>query len=326
MYIKSPTRVDLSGGTLDCWPLHHLIDEPCYTINLSINIFTEVNLNKRDDKKVIIEVKNFCYKREFSHLDECLKSPDQELLFLKPHLTYWQPGFGFEVRTSSQSPVGAGLGGSSSLCISLIKAFSRLCRDKEMSLPEMVILGSNMEARMLKTLTGTQDYYPAVRPGLNLIEYGMGGTRWESLGFNEKLFKNRMTLVYTGRPHNSGINNWQVIKAAVEGDVRTLNSLSRIAQISFEMLSVCRERQWNQLPRLFREEYLARTQLNPSFTSPEIKRLQELALRSGAEAVKICGAGGGGCVMVWSPPELRSKVIEECQKNQFQVIEALPFL
>ena len=325
MYVKSPTRVDLAGGTLDCWPLSHLIDEPSYTINLSINIFTEVDLNKREDKKVIVEVESFNYRREFSGLGECLGCLDKELSFLKPHFSYWEPDFGFEVRTSSQSPVGGGLGGSSSLCVSLIKAFSRLCQ-REMSLPEVVTLGSNVEARVLKMPTGTQDYYPAVQPGLNLIEYGVGGACLESLPFDEELFKSHMWLVYTGKPHHSGINNWQVIKSAVEGESRTLEFLSRIAQVSSEMADVCRKKEWSQLPRLFREEFHVRTQLHPSFTSPEIKRLQELVLQSGADAVKICGAGGGGCVMVWSPPELRAKVMEECRKNKFQVIEVLPVL
>ena len=187
MYIKSPTRVDLSGGTLDCWPLYHLIDEPCCTLNFSIDIFTEVYLDRRGDQKVFIEAKNFDYKKEFSCLEECLRAQDEELLFLKPHLDYWQPKFGFELKTFSQSPVGGGLGGSSSLCISLIKAFSQLYH-REMGLSEMVALGSHMEVRVLRTPTGTQDYYPAVQPGLNLMEYGVAGTHLESLMFDEGAF------------------------------------------------------------------------------------------------------------------------------------------
>ena len=322
--IKSPTRIDLSGGTLDCYPLPHLIDEPCYTINLSIDIFTKVSLHKRKDKRVVIGVENLSYQKEFSHLEDCLKSSDRELSLLRPHLSYWRPEFGFQLKTFSQSPVGGGLGGSSSLCVSLIKAFASIYH-KKISLSDIVTLASNIETRLLRTPTGTQDYYAALSPGLNLIESSVEGVHLESLDFDEKFFDRQMLLVYTGRPHHSGINNWQVIRSAVEGDVKTLEILSRIAQISLETLNVCREKQWDQLPRLFKEEFHARVRLSPSFTSPEITSLQELALRCGAD-VKICGAGGGGCVMIWSPPQLKSKIVKECQKNQFQVIEAHPFL
>ena len=92
------------------------------------------------------------------------------------------------------------------------------------------------------------------------------------------------------------------------------------------MRSVCREQKWSEFPRLFREEFSARTQLKPLFSTREIERLQELALENGADAIKVCGAGGGGCVMIWGPPERKAKVIEICQKNQFQVIEASPIL
>ncbi len=325
IHIKSPTRVDLSGGTLDCWPLYHLIDGPCHTINLSINISTEVHLQKRTDSKIFIKIDNFRYEKEFNHLEECLQSPDKELLLLMPHLVYWKPHllhFGFKMGTSSQSPVGGGLGGSSSLCVSLIKAFSNLCH-QPMGPSEIVDLASHMETRTLKTVTGTQDYYPALQPGLHLMTYHFG-TQWEILPFDKEFFQSHMILVYTGRPHHSGLNNWQVIKAAVEKDSKTLKLLSRIAQISIHMEKVCREKDWNQLPFLFQEEFHARIQLSSSFTSPEIEKLQKITLQSGAEAIKICGAGGGGCVMVWSSPERRDQVIAECQKHSFQVIEVKP--
>ncbi|HWU42132.1 MAG TPA: hypothetical protein VN132_01800, partial [Bdellovibrio sp.] len=68
----------------------------------------------------------------------------------------------------------------------------------------------------------------------------------------------------------------------------------------------------------------ARVRLAPEFTSPEISRLAELSLQNGAEAVKICGAGGGGCVLVWCPPEKKQGVAHACQKAGFQVMDAKP--
>ena len=48
---KSPMRIDLSGGTLDLWPVHLIIDN-CKTINLSISIYSYCELEKLDGKSV----------------------------------------------------------------------------------------------------------------------------------------------------------------------------------------------------------------------------------------------------------------------------------
>ena len=328
MHIKSPTRIDFSGGTLDCYPLYNLIEEPCYTINLSINIFTEVYLSQRADEKIMIEIENLKYQREFSHLSDCIHCEDEELSFLKPHLKYWSPTFGFHLKTLSGSPVGGGLGGSSSLCMSLIKAFAQTLH-KKIDPHEMVHLASNMEAHVLKTPTGTQDYYPAIQSGLNLIEYALAGPQLRSLDFDKDFFQQRMLLVYTGQPHHSGLNNWQIIKAAVDGETSTLKALSQIAQISMNMLKACQNQQWEKFPSLFEEEFQARLQLSPNFVTPEIEALKKLALNSGAEAVKICGAGGGGCVMVWLPPEKKPEMTQAIQSHHeysFKILDTAPFL
>ena len=177
----------------------------------------------------------------------------------------------------SGSPIGGGLGGSSSLCMSLLKAFSQIC-GREMNPHLMVNLASNIEASILKTPTGTQDYYPAVQSGLNLIEYALDGPRFESLSFDKDFFCSRMLLVYTGQPHHSGLNNWQIIKAAVDGDSRTLGALSQISRVSSKMLDVCRRQQWDELPFLFEEEFQARLQLSSTFVTPKNKALKELSL------------------------------------------------
>ena len=61
---RSPTRIDLAGGTLDCWPLYLLIDG-CVTINLSVSIFTEASIEPRADSKVDVRMRDQDYARSF---------------------------------------------------------------------------------------------------------------------------------------------------------------------------------------------------------------------------------------------------------------------
>ena len=72
------------------------------------------------------------------------------------------------------------------------------------------------------------------------------------------------------------------------------------------------------------EEFHARVGLSPVFSSPEIERLRTLGINAGAQALKICGAGGGGCAFLWCPPDKRSIVEKECQQAGFQVLRAKP--
>ncbi len=320
--IKSPTRIDLSGGTLDCWPLYNFVG-PCWTINLSISTYTGVKLKIRKDNKIVIKINDLNYVGEFANINDFLNCSDKELGLILATLKYWPIDTGFEWETYSQSPVGGGLGGSSSLVVSMLKAFGEYF-GKKWDLNEIVTVGHNIEAGFLKTPTGTQDYVPAAQPGLNIIEYNSNGFNVEAVDYDADYFSDRMLVVFTGKSHHSGINNWQVVKGAVDGDIITLAALRDVADISRDMRTVCLEQSWQNLPGLFKREYTARIKLSSSFSSPEILKLEEIALRNGAEAVKICGAGGGGCVMIWCPPEKRAIIKETIYGQGYQMLESAP--
>lgn len=294
--VISPTRVDLAGGTLDCWPLYLFFGD-CLTINLSINVFTKVVLNSREDQKVQLQIKDYNIQKEYSSLEACLRDPDPQLSLIRTQLEYWRPIQGFELITGSDSPVGGGLGGSSSLCIGLIKAFSRLL-NRPLEKQQAIKLASDLEAQVLKKPTGTQDYYPAFDAGLHALLYRAGEVVDQKLKVSSASLTQQLILVDTGKAHHSGFNNWQVIKQAIDGNAETIGHLSELREIAFEMKNCLENQTWALLPSLFEREYQHRIALSPHFTSPEIEHLQQLAKKAGGQ-VKICGAGGGGSVLVW---------------------------
>jgi D-glycero-alpha-D-manno-heptose-7-phosphate kinase len=58
------------------------------------------------------------------------------------------------------------------------------------------------------------------------------------------------------------------------------------------------------------EEWRNRKRLAPGVTTPAIEDLIARARRAGASAAKICGAGGGGCLFCYGPPERRRDIGE----------------
>ena len=321
---RSPTRVDLAGGTLDLWPLYAFLGQ-VVTVNLAIDIYTEAKLTPREDQRVHLISQDVDLDETFENLQEVLVSSDPRLSLLQPVLSYFSQNLsqGFTLQTSSQSPVGGGLGGSSSLMISLLKVMGQFL-NQQWDVYSLVRLASNMEAHLLSTPTGTQDYFPAVSRGLNILRYNMDGVSQEVLDVDTSELSSHLVLIYTGRPHHSGLNNWDVLQKVVAGDQETLKSLKKLAEVAEKMETVCRQSRWSDLPQLFEQEFEWRRKLSTTFTSPEIEKLHELSRSFGAEALKICGAGGGGCVLLYVSPDKRESVIQGCQQEGFTVLQAQP--
>lgn len=321
--VRSPTRVDLAGGTLDLWPLYNFI-EGATTINVAIDIYTLAHLEESTSPEIILESRDLNLKQSFKNLDSFIQDENPQWELIKTLVQYWKPEKGFYLYTQSDSPVGGGLGGSSSLTISLIKAFSKWTNRKFESAHEVVRLAHNLEAYVLNTPTGTQDYYPALTGGLNLLKYSFDGIDHDHISLDHSPIKDYFMLAYTGKAHHSGLNNFEVMKAAVTKDPNTIQSLKELSQISSDMLRVIQDKKWEQMGDLFNREYKTRIKLASAFSSPEIEKLNEISLKNGAIAVKICGAGGGGCVMIWCEPSKQQGVKNACEKAGFQILNARP--
>lgn len=321
--VQSPTRVDLAGGTLDLWPLYNFVGG-ALTLNVAIDVWTEAEVLPGSDAQIRLESPDVELDETFANLQQVLKSQNPKLKLFQPLLRQLRPEAGFHLKTRSQSPVGGGLGGSSSLMISILKCFELAFGQKPLGAHELVHWAHNLEAEILRTPTGTQDYYPAVSGGVNLLRSGPRGLEQEVLPIAGQALEKKFLLVYTGRSHHSGLNNFEVLKSAVAGDSKVLSALGKIREVALQMEPHVRAGRWDQLAPLFDQEYEARLELTPAFTCPEIESLNRLSRQAGAESVKICGAGGGGCVMVWCPEDRRETIAEVCRKAGFQVMNARP--
>ncbi len=328
--VKSPTRVDLAGGTLDLWPLYNFVG-PAKTLNVAIDIYTEVILEKNNDSKIFIESFDLKKSWNFENQDVFLTSLDSSLQLYQSVLRFFakqatseMKAIGFSMTSRSESPIGGGLGGSSSLIISLLKALSQLFNFQFRDVHHLVSVAHHLEAEILFTPTGTQDYYPAASGGLNILDYSAAGIEHKSISIESSEIFQNFLLVYTGRSHHSGLNNFEVLRACVERNHNVIDALKKINSIAHQMADCIERKDYKQIPALLQQEYDARIKLTPAFTSVEIERLAKIAHSNGADAIKICGAGGGGCVLIWVQPQFRQKVITACENESFQCLQTRP--
>ena len=302
----APCRVDLAGGTMDIWPLY-LFHPGAVTVNFAVSVLTRCRIVPLPGKTIRLRSLDTGKQEEFSGLEE-LASAKKYQLPLAAYLTrFFAPQCGLEMKTHSESPAGAGISGSSALMIATSAALARFTRrilDKE----QLRVIAQNAEAQVIRVPTGCQDYYPALHGGVSAIHLAIDGIHHEPIAVPADELDRRFVLAYTGAPRQSGINNWKVFQAHIAGDRRILRNFDRIAEIAQGVHQALARADWASVARLLREEWKLRRTNAPRITTPLIDRLIDAARRSGALAAKVCGAGGGGCVVFLCPPEGRGRV------------------
>lgn len=306
---STPTRIDLAGGTLDLWPLHLFFDNPP-TLNAAIDLYASVELTARRDKAIILESRDLGSKTKFRNLAAL---PEKHpLVLLIKLIRFYQPKTGLHMITDCQAPAGSGIGGSSALNIALNGALNRFT-NKRYNREQMIEIAKNIETQVIDVPAGTQDYYSAMYGGVQSIQPGVVKTERRHLPIDLKDLNRRFVLCYTGQPHHSGINNWSVYKKTIDGNVKTLKSLSRIAEVTRGMEKQLVQGRLTRFEHWFNEEWKARKALAPGISTSKIDRMILAAKKKGALAAKVCGAGGGGCVAFFVPPNKREDVIQALQ-------------
>jgi D-glycero-alpha-D-manno-heptose-7-phosphate kinase len=291
---EAPCRVDLAGGTLDIWPLY-LYHPGAVTVNFAINRFTRCTVESLDSTEFRLQSSDLQAAETYRSLADLEAAAKPRLPLAIYLLRFFRPRAGLSMRTDSESPPGAGIAGSSALMIATASALNRLTGSGHG--PERIReIAQNVEAQIIRVPTGVQDYYPALYGAFSAVELGAGGVRRVAIPVNLDDFNQRIVLCYTGAPRNSGINNWEVTKAYINGDRKVQRNFAHIAAIASAMRAAVEKADWSEAGRLLREEWSHRRGNLPGISTPAIDRLIPLARRAGSLGAKVCGAGGGGCV------------------------------
>ena len=313
---SAPTRIDLAGGTLDIWPLYHLLGNPP-TLNAAINLFAEAWVRPLKGKSIVVESRDLNFKTSFSSIDALPENHPLELMLNL--IKFYRPQTGVEVITHSQAPMGSGIGGSSALTIALNGALNKLTKSRY-NRHQLLEIARNVETRVIRVPGGWQDFFSAVYGGVQAVQPNMARVESIPIAINLKSLTERFVLCFTGKPRQSGINNWDVMKKTLDGNKFVRKKLKRIAEITLAMEHELRRGRIESIAEWFDEEWKVRKTLAPGISTPEIDRLISKAKKNGALAAKVCGAGGGGCVAFFVKPERKSQVEKTLAENNGRVL------
>jgi D-glycero-alpha-D-manno-heptose-7-phosphate kinase len=292
---KAPCRVDLAGGTIDIWPLY-LYHPHAATVNFAIDCYASCTLETRRDSRITLRSRDLKAEESFDSLEALRAARRHKLPLAACLVRYFAPCQGFDLLTDSESPAGGGIAGSSTLIITVSSALNHLTGAGHP--PETIReISQNVEAQIIRVPTGCQDYYPALYGGVSVIELTEAGIVRKCLPVDIDDLNERFVLAYTGEPRNSGINNWDVMKAHIDGDRKVFRNFGQIARVAHEMRAALERSDWDETARLLRQEWANRRKNAPGISTPLIDRLVAVTRRAGAVGAKVCGAGGGGCVV-----------------------------
>ena len=313
---SAPTRIDLAGGTIDIWPLY-LFHPGAQTLNAAISLRARVRLATRSDDRIVIQSEDTSTTVEAARWQDLRHERQLRLLAL---LVHYFEGHGITLTTSSESPAGAGIAGSSALNVAVCAALADWRRVHYE--PEALLqIAMNIEAQAIDVPTGLQDYRPALYGGIAALELDVDGVKRVSLDVDLKELQRRIVLCYTGEPRNSGTNNWEITKKHIDGDRHIFDCFERIRDTAAAMREALTRHDWDAVGTAVAEEWQNRKRLAPGVTTPAIEQLIATAMNAGATAAKVCGAGGGGCLFCYGPPERRAEIAEALAAGGARILD-----
>jgi D-glycero-alpha-D-manno-heptose-7-phosphate kinase len=304
----TPCRIDLAGGTLDIWPLYLFLDGGL-TVNIGIDLYSRVQIRQRADQRVCIRSVDTGAELTADSVDELPLGGPLDLVARA--VRFYRPGTGIDLLCENSAPKGSGLGASSSLLICLSGALNAY-NGVDVTPERLVDCAANLEAQNIRIPTGKQDYYPPLYGGVNAIWFEPGGNQVEPLLVEESALatlERRLLLSFTGISHFSGATNWDMTRNYIDGAGETRECLAEIKATAAAMRACLLEGDFDRFAEVLQREWHNRRRLAEGVATPETNRMMAAAESAGAVASKLCGAGGGGCMITFVPEGAQEAVV-----------------
>lgn len=325
MRIKSiaPNRIDLTGGTLDIFPLYILLGTSI-TINVAINIFSNCQLeNISENEYLELEIRDLNRIYKIKDINQIKDLSETKLIYESFRTLNIENLKGYKITTFNEAPLKSGLGASSALLITIIKNLLKINKSLYTNYNDYDIIdtASFIEAKVLHTLTGKQDYIAAIYGGINVIFFDKNQYVIEKINQQEliKNLENHIVLAYSGFEHESGNLNWKVVKNVLDKELETINKLKKIQEISEDLYELISTNDIEKIGLLIKQEWNIRKTLTKEHTNPIIENfLSEVDKYS--FGYKLCGAAGGGTIFIIT--NQKNKILNIIK--EFNLVE-LPF-
>jgi len=292
---RTPLRMSFVGGGSDL-PVFYR-EHGGAVVSTAINQFVYLTLNKKFDEKIRVS---------YSRTEEASSAAKVKHPLVREGLKLVGLEGGLEITSIADIPArGTGLGSSSSFTVGLLHALhayqGRTATAEQLAKEACVI-----ELERCGEPIGKQDQYAAAFGGLNFIEFLPDDTvRVEPIRCAPRTLEQleaRTLVFYTGITRSaSAILEQQ--QAAVASQPRKQRVLLRMAALARQLRDELVGNRVDSFGEIIHEGWLLKKSVTQGITTEGIDRWYAKARRAGAIGGKLLGAGTGGFLMFYAPPE-----------------------
>lgn len=300
---KTPLRISFVGGGTDIdWFYRR---EPGAVVSTAIDKYVYVFLNRKfeDSIRVSYSVTEFV-----SNVSELKHNVIREALRLAKVKEKIDIAYMGDIMLGK---AGTGLGSSSSLAVGTLNALHAYC-GRDIDVEELARQACKIEIEVLGHPIGKQDQYIAAYGGFRYIQFNPDESVCvEPIATSEatrRKLRRELLMFYTGLSRSSS-KILKEQKKNVNEQKGKRNSMSKMAELARQMKDVLSRGDTKSFGELLHENWKLKRKLADGISTPKIDRWYNLARKNGAIGGKICGAGGGGFLLLYVPPSKHNKVI-----------------
>lgn len=288
---QTPLRVSFAGGGTDF--ARYYREHEGAVVSSAIDKYVYVVVVPRFDELIIV---NYSKKEAVENVRDLKHELVREAM-LRTGVEN-----GVEITTLADVPSeGSGLGSSSTVTVGLLHALYAY-KGRLVTADQLAREACEIEIDICGKPIGKQDQYIAAYGGICHFCFRKDDTVdvrqfRRSTELIHGLSRN-ILLFYTGRTRKAG-NILSVQDQRTGVNLEQLHCLKALAARSAEALE--RLRLW-EIGRVLNDGWQLKRQLADGISSPEIEEMYDLALSAGSSGGKICGAGGGGFLLLYCDP------------------------
>lgn len=303
---RTPYRVSFFGGGTDypAWYLQHggavlgtSIDKYCYLTCRYLPPFFEhryrVVYSINENCQTIAEIKHPAVRAILNKLS-CER--------------------GLEIHHDGDLPARSGMGSSSSFAVGLLHAMHAL-QGRMSTRYDLAMEAIDIEQNVLKEAVGSQDQTLAAMGGFNLVQFQTNGKidvqpvtiaqdRLQELN-------DHLLLFYTGVARTSSQIAAGYI-TSLDAKAKQLHAYNEMLKEALAILTS--QRAISEFGSLLHEAWQLKRTLSQGVSNSDVDQIYDDARRAGAIGGKLLGAGGGGFLLLFAPPECHEEIKERLGK------------
>jgi D-glycero-alpha-D-manno-heptose-7-phosphate kinase len=303
---RAPVRISLAGGGTDLAAYFERYGGMVISAAIAKYFYAFIEVTGRPG----LQISSSDYHAFFRHPPGQKLLWDGDLSLPRAILHRFNISDGVELFLASEVPPGTGLGSSSTVAVTIIKALSTL-QGSSFTKQQVAEEACAIEIEKLGMPIGKQDQYAASFGGLNTITFSSEGTNVEPLAITDdtrRKLERSILLFFTGSAHNSATILAEQKRSSEQDRGKVIESLHGIKHLAVEARKALEAGVPDRLGELLHENWERKKRLASGITNSRIDEAYEVARAHGALGGKITGAGGGGFLMLYCPPDRQERV------------------